>query len=360
MSFIINPFVYAAGGGGSGPDGNYQFRRAVTIDNAMVPNTNQTDFPVLISGTFAYLATVANGGDVENANGFDIIFTSDEAGEDVLDHEIETYNATTGAVNFWVKVPTLLTASDTVIYIHYGNDTISTSQENAAGVWSNNFAFVVHLRDGTTLSGADSTSNNATPTLGGVAAAGAGQIDGGVSLPGVGDGNRISWPDSAALSPTAAITVSFWFKRTGGTAETDILLNKGDGSSNASSSYEYVFNSSDELRFEINDGSGWRTAQYGTPISDTTTWHLTHGTFDGSNVKIYTEGVLRTTTPFSGSINNDDQILKIGEINSGGLKFTGLMDEVRIASVARSADWITTEFNNQSSPSTFFSIGPEL
>jgi hypothetical protein len=36
-----------------------------------------------------------------------------------------------------------------------------------------------------------------------------------------------------------------------------------------------------------------------------------------------------------------------------------IMDEARVASVLRADDWVTTEYNNQSSPSTFMTIGPE-
>lgn len=325
-----------------------------------MPNTNQTDFPVLIAGTFAYLATVANGGDVENANGFDIIFTSDEAGENQLDHEIETYNATTGAINFWVKVPTLLTASDTVIYIHYGNASISTSQENKTGVWSSSFPLVTHLPDGSSLDASDSSPNNHTPIVETSVAVIAGQIDGGADVS-AGADNAIRFDDTAALSPTAAITVSMWFKRLGGVGGGPrMLLNKGDGATHAGSSYETYISSSDLIRFEINDGTAWRTAEYSTPITDTTTWHLVHGTFDGLNVKIYVEGILRTTTAFSGSINDSSNPVALGRVSAGPFAFFGALDEVRIASVARSADWIATEFNNQSDPATFFSIGPEI
>ena len=346
-------------GGGTGPDGNYQFHRSITIDHTKVPNTNQSDFRVLFSGTFTYLKTVGNGGNVENGNGFDIIFSSNEAGTSQLDHEIERYNASTGEFVAWVKVPSVLTATDTVFYIHYGNTSVSTSQENKHGVHSNNFQLAVHLPNGTTLNASDSTSNNTTPTIGSTVTAAAGQIDGAANFPQTGDGNRISWPDSAALSPTTAITVSLWFKR-GGLGGTQVLVNKGDGAGNSDSSYEVIFNSSDELRFEINDGSGWRTAQSPDAISETTTWHMMHGTFDGSNVKIYVDGVLKTTTAFSGSINDDAQQLKLGELPNGTLKYNGLIDEFCVASVARSADWITTEFNNQSSPSTFYTVSGEL
>ena len=91
----------------------YGFSRSITIDHTKVPNTDQSNFPLLFSGTYAYLATVANGGKVTSASGFDIIFTSDAAGATQLDHEIETYNPVTGAVSFWVRVPTVATATDT-------------------------------------------------------------------------------------------------------------------------------------------------------------------------------------------------------------------------------------------------------
>lgn len=342
---------------GTGPGGSYHKHRSITIDHTKVPNTDQTNFPMLFSGTYTWLKTVANGGDVENASGFDIIFTSDSAGLVQLDHEIETYDASTGVVNFWVKIPTAATASDTVIYVHYSNASISTSQENKTGVWSSSFALVAHMANGSSLSAADSTSNNATPTVNGNTTATAGQIDGGAILDGTND--SIRYPDSAALSPTVAITVSLGFKR--GSVGTDqAMLNKGNGTTNADSAYEFIFNTSNQLRFEINNGSGWRTAQYSTAISDTITWHSTHGTFDGSNVKIYTEGVLRTTTAFSGSINDSTRQVSIGELITGLQDFNGSVDEVRIATVARSADWVTTEFNNQNSPSTFYAVSSEL
>src|SRR5712692_7356250 len=62
------------------PSGNlngYSYRQTITIHPANVPNTDQVNFPMLISGTYSYLATTANGGNVQNANGYDLVFTSD-------------------------------------------------------------------------------------------------------------------------------------------------------------------------------------------------------------------------------------------------------------------------------------------
>ena len=38
--------------------------------------------------------------------------------------------------------------------------------------------------------------------------------------------------------------------------------------------------------------------------------------------------------------------------------FSGTIDEARISSTARSADWIKTEYLNQSAPKTFYSLSP--
>src|SRR5258706_6168139 len=62
------------------PEGNgYMYSRSITIDHSKVPNSDQSNFPILISGTYSYLATVANGGNVQNSNGYDLIFTSDSS-----------------------------------------------------------------------------------------------------------------------------------------------------------------------------------------------------------------------------------------------------------------------------------------
>ena len=64
----------------------YAYRKEITIDaDAVSGASDHTDFPVLVSVTDADLATTANGGDVENANGYDIVFTGSD-GSSALDH----------------------------------------------------------------------------------------------------------------------------------------------------------------------------------------------------------------------------------------------------------------------------------
>src|SRR5205807_366338 len=165
------------------PQGSsYAYRRTITIDHTKVPNTDQSNFPVLIAGTYSYLATTSNGGNVQNANGYDVIFTSDTGCANKLNHEVETYNAGTGAVNYWVKVPTVSHTTDTVFYMCYGNAGITTDQSNKTAVWDINYKAVWHVPNGTNLNLYDSTTNH--DLTNNSATATTGQVDGGIAFDG--------------------------------------------------------------------------------------------------------------------------------------------------------------------------------
>jgi hypothetical protein len=73
----------------AGAQNSYVYRRAITIDHTKAPNNDQANFPLLFNTTDPTLKSVANGGHVNNANGYDIIF-ADSTGTK-LDHEIESY-----------------------------------------------------------------------------------------------------------------------------------------------------------------------------------------------------------------------------------------------------------------------------
>ena len=63
-----------------------------------------------------------------------------------------------------------------------------------------------------------------------------------------------------------------------------------------------------------------------------------------------------TSGAYSSAIQADNHV--IGAMKSNH-RFDGLVDEFRMSSVARSADWLATVYNNQGSPDTFYSVIPE-
>jgi hypothetical protein len=72
----------------------YGYGRSITINGAQVTGS-LTNFPVLVSVTLADLRTTANGGQVRNANGYDIVFTTSGCNT-TLTYERERYVASTG------------------------------------------------------------------------------------------------------------------------------------------------------------------------------------------------------------------------------------------------------------------------
>ena len=148
------------------PPTNFSYKRTITIDHTKVPNTDQSNFPVLVDITDNALKTVANSGHVTNANGYDIeFFTASDLSGTKLSHEIEFYDGSAGHIIMWVKLPLVTTASNTVFYMGYGNSSITTSQEDKTGLWSN-YKGVWHLPNGTTLTANDSSGNGNNGTLG--------------------------------------------------------------------------------------------------------------------------------------------------------------------------------------------------
>lgn len=351
---------------------NYTYYRAITIDNTKVA-ADLTDFPVLVSGTYTYLKTVANGGKVENANGYDIAFYENSDLDLPLKFEIEQWSATTGEFIAWVKVPNLANATDTTIYLAYGDSGISTAQETPSDAWDSNFKGVWHLPNGTSLTALDSTSNNNDGTVTGAVAA-TGKIGGGASFDGTGDyishGNVL---DQTGANP---MTFSCWFKTTTTGAGVRSLITKNiSGAPNTG--YQFGLNIGDGLSgnagkvgliFVDNNGTPIVVRRQSSLAYNDGNWHYAVATYDGSKnrsgINVYVDGQLVTmvdfgSASFTGSLTNTTPF-QIAARDTTAQLYIGQIDEARFAQIQRSAGWIETEYNNQNSPSTFYSIGSEV
>ena len=91
------------------------------------------------------------------------------------------------------------------------------------------------------------------------------------------------------------------------------------------------------------------------------TWHKIDATMDNNSraIAIYVDGVLNVSGVSATSAPATTNNLFLGQYGGGGYYYHGLMDEVRISKILRSAAWIATEFNNESSPATFLSEGTQ-
>ena len=338
-----------------GSSGRWLFRKMITIDHTKVLNSNQTNFPVLISLTDSSLKTIANGGKVQSINGYDIIFT-DSNGVTKLDHEIESYNPATGAIIMWVREPTLSYTVDTSLYMYYGNSAISASQENKTGVWNTNYTAVWHLKEsgnGTSGEFKDSTSN-ANNGQGGAGTSTkvptqvAAEIGNGQNFNGSQLINAASVTGISAIN--ANQTASWWYKVTSNPTDTRNFFSI-IGSSTAN---QAAFRS-----------SALAMTQWGGTVTISTTpgtannWHHVVWTRNGSTNSIYVDGALKTTSTTALQTGAASQVIFGSYDTNPNEAYNGILDEVELSNIALSSNWISTQYNNQSSPSTFYSVGIE-
>lgn len=345
----------------------YSNVRSITIDNTKVGSSTHTDFPVLISGTYAYLKTMANGGMLTNSNGYDVVFSSDASGNTLLSYEIETYSATTGAVNYWVKVPSVSHSAPTVIYMWYGNPAITTSQQNVSGTWDSGYQAVYHLPDGTSLNVNDSTSNARNLTNVNATTATAGQVDGGGDFNG--SSQTLVTTTITNIESSNIRTVSLWMKPDSLAGTLPRLIAQSSSTDGVPANiWGMTFNGSGDAgpnSIQMTTriaGISADTRTNNNVISSTSAWYYIVAVVTNTPTvaAIYVNGVSQTLNAGSSLGSGSVVAMNIGARVDSTRYFDGKIDEVRISTTTRSADWVTAEYNNQSSPSTFYTISNPL
>jgi len=333
----------------------FMYKKDISIDHNMV-DSDLFGFPVLIDIYDTDLRT-----DVQE-DGDDILFIKDGW---ILPHEIElfdqSYNSSHGHLIAWVRTD-LSSVSDTVLSMYYGNPS-SENYENPEGVWDTSFAAVWHLSEDPASTVYDSTANNnngiglpsgSEPTLQ------TGKIYECAEFYGETTNNRIEMPHSASLVLQTNIMVEAWIRTNNTDGSSDAIIAKwGDmghrnywlGKFDGSTLAFYVDNTQSvttSLSW-VNDGE----------------WHHVVGVANAgtSELFLFVDGVERGNAPYSGSSQTGTSAIQIAN-NPGSVGFIqewdGRIDEVRVSNSYRNSGWISTEFNNQYDPSSFYSISVEV
>lgn len=337
----------------------------ITVNHTKVAGVaDLTDFPLCFSGTYAFLADVANGGKVANSDGADIFFSLNSDGSSPLDFDLDFYSPGSGKIVAWVRLPTLSVSVDTILYINYGDASITVSTANPAGVWSpniehlsvpnNNFRAVYHFEEASspfidqTQYARNATSIATAPVringLFGFAQActGAQSINVPQPLSGNGFGNA-----------HASVTVWFMSPTPPSPADQVILQDAGGvgdkGITIAINTLGFAKGGSTD--------SGFLTSMVN--VCDGNWHHLALTTDPSTNTKFYVDGVLTGsgagfTTAFGGTY---DANIADGNVILGYDPLVGAVDETHWTQVTLSAGWVATEYANQSSPATFYQFG---
>jgi hypothetical protein len=310
-------------------------------------SVNVVKFPVLIrldSTTFDFTAAQDSGQDLRFAK-------SDGTH---LYYQIDEWNKYAKAASVWVRVDTVY-GSDSTHYInmYWGNYNVF-SRSNGAAVFDtgNGFSAVWHLNNdpsGGTGAITDATVNTNNGTSAGTmttsdlvnAAVGKGN-----DFDGTDDGISIS--TLTARSPITAVSVSAWFKIRVLTSFVRIAAKSYSSNTAPYTMYGLMLDSGGiDIRGELSSG-GAQNIVRGSSMLDTSHYYYGTFTYDGTTLKLYLNGTQELkTTAITGTIDTISMPVTIGMSGFSADYFNGIIDEVRISRVARSADWIKLCYQNQ-------------
>ncbi len=346
-------------------DADWDCRKKITVNASQVPG-DLTNFPVLVN-----LSSDTDLASDAQDDGDDILFTSSN-GTTKISHEIERFNGTTGELVAWVEVPSVSGSSNTDIYMYYCNSS-ATNQQDVANTWDNGFVAVQHLHESSGTQ-SDSTGRGNSGTLNGTTTYDSNsKINGGRDFDG--SSGYISIANSSDINTGGPYTdreISLWFN------------------ADTTSGRQVIFEEGAAIRgfsIYIDSGSlyvgGWNTpvgesnwagTWHSTTISANTWYYvtlvLTGGTstvqpntflayLDGSSIG---SGNGSQVWAHSGDIRmarSGANLLYHNGSSTAANYFDGTVDELRIANATRSANWIAASFNNQNSPSSFYTLNSE-
>jgi len=305
-----------------------------------------TNFPVLV--TFNETTTPGIYDGHKGSEGSDLRFT-DATGESELAYEIESWNPT-GTSYVWVRVSQLTATSG--IFMRWGksSEADAPTYTTDGTTWAEGFNAVWHMNQ---INAEDSTANEYDGVATGNLTTNAAIIGTGVAMDGDGDFLNVA---THGLTLTNDSTLSMWVN-----VHTNRRSSVSHGLAGATPN-----NWDDFLRLSGNASQSQITAEdvngagFSGPNSDYTPeqWlHLAVSITPAGQYLCYANG------QYVGSMGTHNYI-NLGYIGAGyggndpgNGAFDGLMDEVRLTSTQRSADWIEAEWMNMASNAEFCNYG---
>ena len=149
-----------------------------------------------------------------------------------------------------------------------------------------------------------------------------------------GTSSYVQVPNSSSLNITSAITVEAWVKVNAITgAYQDVVTRESYGQAGTGGGYELSITNLGKVRLDLYQGPTTYAPVIGATTMSAGAWHHIAGVFDGSQMRVYLDGVLDGTVNTTNGPASGTSSLKIGR-TSGGSYFGGLIDEVRVSNAA--------------------------
>ncbi len=285
------------------------------------------------------------------AGGADIRFSSSTGAP--LAYQVEEWDAAKGTASIWVRIPRIEGNARQTIRAHWGKaDAASESRGKAVFNESNGYVSVWHLGD-TVL---DEVGTLESKDLGTTLTAGMiGQARHFPGKVGVFGGDKIpNYPSADSAHSTEA-----WFRAE---KPNTTIIGWGNEGGGRGSKVRMLLRSPPHLRIDsdFSDVKG----ESRLPMNE---WvHVVH-TYGNGPRRIYINGKLDGEATTKLDIKNPARLWLGGWYHN--YDFVGDLDELRISKVARSADWVRLQFENQKSmqslvgplvqPGNAFAVSPE-
>jgi flagellin-like protein len=207
----------------------------------------------------------------------------------------------------------LVVSQDTSLFGYWNFDEgIGTTAADSSGKGNNGKFSGETFNDGTLGSTPNSDDNDPSRV--------GGKYGKALSFNGV--NNYVTIPDSTNLRLKQSWTLETWayWKTTG--------INQQFIHKDNTYLLGYVWNN---IEVSFHDGSNWQSL-YTTSPPSSNTWHHIAGTFDGTYLKVYVDGVLNNTKgPLTTSPTIANGAVYLGYLNPSGTRWlNGTLDEVRI------------------------------
>ena len=153
--------------------------------------------------------------------------------------------------------------------------------------------------------------------------------------------SRVTVPDANSLDLSSAMTVEAWVNPTSAAGWQSLVLKENP----AAGDLTYALYGNEPAL----GAGGWVVTGGATKAAENTarlplnTWTHVAATYDGANIRLYQNGTLLVTTPWTGTMANGTGPLAIGSNSIWGEYFTGNLDEVRVYNRALSAAEIVND-----------------
>lgn len=355
--------------------------RSITIDNTKVSGSS-TNYPLAFLGTYSWLVF---GSQLTDPRGYDVQFFSDAGLTAPLAWDRAFHNSTTGQVAYYVNVPLVTSASATTIYIAYNNLNVWTNQSNSGQVWDINHIGVYHFADISSINQStiiDSTAYAQSGLYGWNTSGFTASVDtrGQAALfPSFG-GGFITVPATVGTAPineiaTGSFSFEGWVSPSTGFSTTEsvtrnivqILSQVGTHHNNVwfewlnGSNAPFNVNGCLSITIGGTDGSraGATSAKRGTWLSGS--HYYVAATYDASSKisMVFVNGVIDGKNTGQNRYTDVGMASQVSFGNNGSEYWSGSMAEMRISNKARPVEYYATQYANQNSPDTFYTIGAE-